>query len=58
MPTQYVIDRIDTQWRAKSPGWRAKEHGGQREMLYDILEDQEDIECLLACRWGDNRSWE
>lgn len=58
MPTQYVIDRIDTQWRATSPGWRAKEHVGEREMLYDILEDQEDIECLLACRWGDSRSWE
>ena len=58
MPTRYETERIDAQWRAKSPGWRAKEYGDEREMLYDILDGQEDIECLLACRWGDNRSWE
>jgi hypothetical protein len=57
MATQYNIDRIDAQWQAKSPGWRPKEYSGEREMLYDILDDQEDIECLLACRWGDNHSW-
>ncbi len=52
MATQYKIDRIDAQWQAKSPGWRLKKYSGEREMLYDILDDQEDIECLLACRWG------
>ena len=57
MATQYEIDRIDAQWQAKSPGWRLREYSGEREMLYDILDDQEDIECLLACRWGDNHSW-
>ena len=58
MATRYGTDRIDAQWQAKSPGWRPKEYGGEREMLYDILDGQEDIECLLACRWGDSRSWE
>ena len=58
MAARYETGRIDAQWQAKSPGWRPKEHGGERQMLYDILEDQEDIECLLACRWGDSRSWE
>ena len=58
MATRYGTDRIDAQWQAQSPGWRPKEYGGEREMLYDILDGQEDIECLLACRWGDNRSWE
>ena len=57
MATQYKVNRIDAQWQAKSPGWRPKEYSGEREMLYDILDDQEDIECLLACRWGDNHSW-
>ena len=57
MATQYKVDRINAQWQAKSPGWRPKEYSGEREMLYDILDDQEDIECLLACRWGDNDSW-
>ncbi len=57
MATQYKIDWIDAQWQAKSPGWRQKEYSGEREMLYDISDDQEDIECLLACRWGDNHSW-
>ena len=57
MATQYEIDRIDVQWHAKSPGWRPREYSGEREMLYDILDDQEDIECLLACRWGNNHSW-
>ena len=58
MATQYEIDRIDAQWQTKSPGWRPREHIGEREMLYEILDDQEDIECLLACRWGDNHAWE
>ena len=57
MATQYEINRIDAQWHAKSPGWRPREYSGEREMLYDILEDQEDIECLLACRWGNSHSW-
>ncbi len=52
MATQYKVDRIDAQWQAKSPGWQPKEYSGEREMLYEILDDQEDIECLLACRWG------
>ena len=58
MATLYQTQRIDAQWQAKSPGWRPKEHSGEREMLYDVLDDQEDIECLLACRWGDNHAWE
>ena len=57
MATQYEIDRIDAQWQTKSPGWRPREYIGEREMLYDILDDQEDIKCLLACRWGDNHAW-
>ena len=57
MATQYETDRIDAQWQAKFPGWRPKEYSGKREMLDDILDHQEDIECLLACRWGDNHSW-
>ena len=57
MATQYEIDRIDAQWQTKSLGWRPREYIGEREMLYDILDDQEDIECLLACRWGDNHAW-
>ena len=57
MTTQYDIDRIDAQWHAKSPGWRPRAYSGEREMLYDILDDQEDIECLLACRWGDKHAW-
>ncbi len=58
MATRYETGRIDAQWQVKSPGWRPKEHSSEREMLYDILEGQEDIECLLACRWGDTRSWQ
>ena len=57
MATKYEIDRIDAQWQTKSPGWRPREYFGEREMLHDILDDQEDIECLLACRWGDKQSW-
>ncbi len=39
---------IDAQWQALQPGWGADDYMGERRMLYDTLDDHENIEGL----WG------
>lgn len=43
---------IDARWQELQPNWGPKEHGGERELLYDGLSDGENIEAVAACVWG------
>ena len=52
MAMQNKRSMIDARWRALQPVWGPKEHGGEHEMLYDVLEDDESIESLVGCVWG------
>ena len=50
-PPAAKADRIDAQWRERSPGWGPNEHRNERELFSDILRDGENIESLLAGRY-------
>ena len=52
MAMQNKRSMIDARWRDLQPVWGPKEHGGEHEMLYDVLEDDESIESLVGCVWG------
>ena len=52
MAAQNKRGMIDTRWRELQSAWGPKEHDGERQMLYDILNDDESIEALVACVWG------
>ncbi len=52
MATKEQRDRLDARWQELQPGWNSKEHGAEREMLYDVLQDDESIEALVGCLWG------
>ena len=44
-------NRIDAQWQLLQPGWGPKDNQGERKMLYDALEEGENIERLSAGGW-------
>lgn len=46
-------DRIDQEWYALIPeGWGSKKLAKEREMLYNVLEDDETMECLVGGHFG------
>ncbi len=52
MAAQNKRGMVDTRWRELQPAWGPKEHDGERQMLYDVLNDNESIESLVGCVWG------
>ena len=52
MAMQNKRTMIDTRWWELRPNWAPKEHGGEREILYQALGDGESIEALVGCVWG------
>ncbi len=48
---------IDTRWKELQLGWGPKEHDGEHKMLYDVLENDETIEALVACVWGPDNAF-
>ena len=48
MARKEARQRIDAQWQALQPGWGPNDYKGERRMLYDTLDDHENIEGL----WG------
>ena len=44
-------NRIDAQWQLLQPGWGPKDNQGERKMLYDALEEGENIERLSGGGW-------
>ena len=43
---------IDARCKVLQPGWGPKEHNGELQMLYDVLNDDESIEALVSGVWG------
>ena len=50
MPRQEQIDRIHAQWQAL--GLDPRKHNMERDMLYGILRDDENVEGLTSCYWS------
>ena len=47
-PRMEKARRIDAQWRNRSSGWNLDSHNSELKLLHDILDDDENIERLLA----------
>ena len=43
---------IDARCKELQPGWGPKEHNGELQMLYEVLNDDESIEALVSGVWG------
>ncbi len=50
--------RIDAQWRNRSSSWSLDSHKSERKILYDVLDDDESIELLLAGEYKADRKGE
>ncbi len=51
MAKKEARQRIDAQWQALQPGWGLDDYKGERRMLYDSLDDHENIEGLWSGGW-------
>ena len=51
MAMQDKRSRIDAQWQALQPGWGNKDYDGERNLLHDTLDDDENIDRLWAGGW-------
>ena len=51
MGMQAKRSRIDAQWQALQPGWGNKDYDGERKLLHDTLDDDENIDRLWAGGW-------
>ena len=52
MAMQNKRSMIDARCKELQPGWGPKEHGGELQILYEVLNDDESIEALVGCVWG------
>jgi hypothetical protein len=51
MAMQDKQSRIDASWLALQPGW-GRDHSSELRSLYQVLQDDEEIEALVSCTWG------
>ena len=51
MTMQNKRSMIDARWQQLQPGW-GSDHSSERRVLYEILQDGEEIEALVSCTWG------
>jgi hypothetical protein len=51
MAMQDKRSRIDARWQTLQPGW-GKDHSSELRSLYELLQDDEEIEALVSCTWG------
>ena len=51
MAMQDKQSRIDARWLALQPGW-GRDHSSELRSLYQVLQDDEEIEALVSCTWG------
>ena len=57
MAAQNKRGMVDSRWRELQPAWGPKEHDGERQMLYEALDDDESIEALVSCVWGPDNAF-
>ena len=51
MVMQDKRSRIDARWQTLQPGW-GKDHSSELRPLYEVLQDDEEIEALVSRTWG------
>ena len=51
MAMQDKRSRIDARWLALQPGW-GRDNSSDLRSLYELLQDDEEIETLVSCTWG------
>ncbi|MCE2405327.1 MAG: PH domain-containing protein [Dehalococcoidia bacterium] len=52
MATKELRDRVDAQWRDQASAWGQENHDRERKLIYDYLEQDENIMGLVGCTWG------
>ena len=55
MATKELRDRVDAQWRDQASAWGQENHDRERKLIYDYLEQDENIMGLVGCTWGPRR---
>ena len=52
MATKELRDRVDAQWRDQASAWGQESHDRERKLIYDYLEQDENVMGLVGCTWG------
>ena len=52
MATKELRDRVDTQWGQQAFSWGQEKHDRERKLIYDHLDQAENIMGLVGCTWG------
>ena len=52
MATKELRDRVDAQWGQQALSWSQENHDRERKLIYDYLDQDENIMGLVGCTWG------
>ena len=53
MPTREIIIRwVDTEWQNANPDWKDSQHKGERQMLYDLIDEGEELDFIIGGMFG------
>ena len=52
MATRELRDRVDAQWGQQAFAWRQENHDRERKLIYDYVDQDENIMGLVGCTWG------
>ena len=52
MATRELRDRVDAQWGQQAFSWGQEKHDRERKLIYDYLDQDENIMGLVGCTWG------
>ena len=52
MATKELRNRVDDQWRQQASLWGQENHDRERKLIYDFLDQDENIVGLVGCTWG------
>ena len=52
MATKELRNRVDDQWRQQASLWGQENHDRERKLIYDYLDQDENIVGLVGCTWG------
>ena len=52
MATKELRDRVDAQWGQQAFSWGQENHDRERKLIYDYLDQDENIMGLVGCTWG------
>ena len=45
-------NRVDAQWSEQASRWGQENHNRERKLIYDYLDQDENIMGLVGCTWG------